>query len=147
MRSIAHALASFLIAALIGGLLAVPFAPDDHLAWLIGAALMAIGVIAAYKGIEAVALLFAPLLLAQMGLRKLRGQPMLGTSRGPRREWGWRLLFTIFYAMFAFLTGIAVAAFPGGHGPILGALAFGMVGLLYGALVSYTVIRDFGDAP
>lgn len=146
MRTIAHALASFVIAAVIGGLLAVPFAPDDHLAWLISAALMAVGVVAAYKGIEAVAMLFAPLALAQMGFRKLRGQPMLGTRRGPRREWGWRLLFTLFYAMFAFLSGIAVAAFPGGHGPILGALAFGMVGLVYGALVSYTVIRDFSEA-
>ncbi|MFD0325478.1 MULTISPECIES: hypothetical protein [Lysobacter] len=144
MKQVYYGVGVFVAAFAIGAGLAHFGAPGDPLAMLIGGAMLAVGVIVGYKALEAVALLFAPIVLARMAVRwAATGNPLPREQSRERGVWAARLIFIPVYGLYALVTGGIVGAFPGGHGIFLSGLLFGFVGLLFAGIAVRIVIKYF----
>ncbi|WP_223620434.1 hypothetical protein [Lysobacter sp. ESA13C] len=146
MKQVFYGFGVFVVAFLIGAGLARFGAPGDDTAMLIGGGMLAVGLVLGYKALEAVALLFAPVVLARMAVRwAATGSPVPRDQRGERGVWLARLIFIPLYGAYSLVTGAIVGAFPGGYGVFLSGLLYGVVGLVFAGLAIGVVLKWFGE--
>lgn len=137
MKQVVYGFGIFALAFALGAGLARWAAPGHDTAMLLSGAALAFGIVVGYKALELAALALAPLLLARMALRwAATGSALRREDRGERDRGLWlaRLVFMPVYALYASAVGAAVGMVPGGHGLLLGGLAYGAAGLAFSAL-------------
>lgn len=141
-KAVLYTVGLFAAAFAIGAWLAGYAAPGHQAAWWISGALLAVGLVVGLKVLEAAAMLAAPFLLAKMAARwAVTGKPLDPRKDGDRHDWIAYLLFIPSYALFALLTGAGVGFIDGGLGFFLSAMAYGLVGLVLGAVAARILLR------